>query len=110
MVLTLGLVGARSSLALVALFVVLSVGLYLARPDSSIGFVYGLDIDALLGSLWLAPAVAAVPLVLELGASPGEMQALGGLLGLAGMANYFLRPVYLLVYSLVAPLTDDTPA
>jgi hypothetical protein len=33
------------------------------------------------------------------GASPGEVQALGGLLGLVAMANYFFRPVYYAVYA-----------
>jgi len=105
MVLALGLAGATGSLVLVGLFLALSAGLYYSRPPSSVGTVYGLDVDALFETLWLAPAVAAVPVLVELGASPGEMQALGGLLGLVGMANYFLRPVYLLGYGLAASLT-----
>jgi hypothetical protein len=108
MVLSLGLVGATASPLLVVVFLALSAGLYYSRPDASVGYVYGLDVDGLLDALWLAPAVAAVPLLLELGATPGEMQALGGLLGLAGMANYFLRPVYLLAYGLVRSVTEKT--
>jgi len=50
---------------------------------------------------------AAVPLVLELGATPAEMEAMGGLLGLAGMVNYFLRPLYLVVYGIVIALTRE---
>ena len=42
--------------------------------------------------------VAAVAVVLFPEATAGEVQALGGLIGLAGMGNYFLRPVYRLVY------------
>jgi len=106
MVLALGVAGVQSTPALVGFLVVLSVGLYLTRPSISVGHVLKFDVDSLLRSLWLAPLVAALPLVVELGATPGEMQALGGLLGLAGMANYFLRPVYLLVYDVVEKLTD----
>lgn len=106
--LALGLAGATASLVLVGLLIALTAGLYRTRPSPSIGYVLGIDVDAVLESLWVAPAVAAVPLVVELGATPAEMQALGGLLGLAGMANYFLRPLYLLGYSVVASLTDGT--
>jgi hypothetical protein len=105
MVLALGLVGATATPLLVVVFLAFAVGLYYSRPDAAVGTVYGLDIDGLLDSLWLTPAVAALPLLVELGASPGEMQALGGILGLVGMANYFLRPVYLLAYDLAVSVT-----
>lgn len=104
-VLALGLVGARATPFIVAVCVGLACGLYLTRPDTELGGVLGVDIDGLLETLWLAPAVAAVPLVFELGATAAEMQALGGLLGLAGMVNYFLRPLYLVVYSVAAALS-----
>ncbi|WP_276273156.1 hypothetical protein [Haloarcula litorea] len=107
LLLALGLAGLAGSLALVALLGGLAAGLYLTRPDESrLGSVAGVDLDGLLASLWLAPAVAAVPVVLELGATPEEVQALGGLLGLTGMANYFLRPLYLIGYGLVRSATD----
>jgi len=99
--LALGFVGVPGSLALVALLLVLSVGLYLTRPTTDVGRRLGVDADSLLAALWLAPALAALPLAVEPGASTAEVQALGGLLGLVGMANYFLRPVYLLGYSAV---------
>jgi len=108
MVLSLGVVGATATPLLVVIFLALSAGLYYSRPDAAVGYVYGLDVDGLLDALWLAPAVAAVPLLLELGATPGEMQALGGLLGLAGMANYFLRPIYLLAYGLAKSVREKT--
>ena len=98
MLLALGVAGVPASLALVGFFLVLSVGLYLTRPEPSVGRVLGIDVDSLLSALWLAPALAALPLVLEPTASAEELQALGGLVGLVGMANYFLRPMYLLAY------------
>jgi hypothetical protein len=52
--------------------------------------------------LWLGPVAAAVVILASLDASPGEVQALGGLVGLAGMVNYFLRPIYHLLYTLSA--------
>ena len=103
-VLALGLVGARATPFIIVACVLLACGLSLTRPDTELGVVLDVDIDGLLETLWLAPAVAAVPLVFELGATAAEMQALGGLLGLAGMVNYFLRPLYLVVYSVVAAL------
>ncbi|MBX0322687.1 hypothetical protein EGH21_06550 [Halomicroarcula sp. F13] len=102
LLLALGVAGVPASLPLVVVLLALGGGLYLTRPDEGeVGFVLGVDADSLLDSLWLAPVLAAAPLVLELGATPEEVQALGGLLGLAGMLNYFLRPVYLLAYGLV---------
>jgi len=99
--LALGVAGVPGSLPLVALLLALGAGLYYTRPDGDAGQVLGIDLDGLLSALWLAPVLAALPVVLEPAASAEELQALGGIVGLAGMVNYFLRPVYLLVYSLV---------
>ena len=99
--LALGAAGVPASIPLFALLVVLSAGLYYTRPDAGVGRVAGIDVDGLLSTLWLAPALSALTIVFEPTASPAELQALGGLVGLAGMLNYFLRPVYLLAYSLV---------
>jgi len=97
--LALGVARATASLVLAAALLAIAGGLYLTRPSPSIGFVAGIDVDGVLSTLWVAPALAALPILLELGATPAELQALGGLVGLAGMANYFLRPLYLLVYA-----------
>ncbi|MFC7075388.1 hypothetical protein [Haloarcula halophila] len=96
----LSVVGVGASLPLAAGFVVLAVGLFLTRPETAAGRVLGVDIDLILRWLWLAMVLAAVPLVIRPTATPGEVQSFGGLLGLAGMANYFLRPLYLLGYDL----------
>ncbi|WP_262179363.1 hypothetical protein [Haloarcula laminariae] len=99
--LALGAAGVPASPALVVFLVALSAGLYYTRPDATAGRVLGLDVDSLLSALWLTPALAAVPVLLEPTASAEELGALGGVIGLVGMLNYFLRPVYLLGYSLV---------
>jgi len=104
--LALGAAGIPASPALLAFLLALSAGLYYTRPDASAGRVLGIDVDSLLATLWLAPALAALPVLLEPTASAEELQALGGLVGLAGMLNYFLRPMYLLGYSLVEAVQE----
>jgi hypothetical protein len=54
--------------------------------------------------LWTGPAIAAAVCLAFLGATPAELQALGGLAGLVGMSNYFLRPVYRTGHALVCRL------
>jgi hypothetical protein len=103
--LALGFAGVGGSYFLVASLVALGLVLYAVRPEShALGRVGGVNLDHLLDSLWVAFVVAALPLMFEPSATPAEVQALGGLLGLAGMANYFVRPLYLLAYSLVSSL------
>ncbi|MFC6975275.1 hypothetical protein ACFQL1_12455 [Halomicroarcula sp. GCM10025709] len=96
----LSLLGVGASLPLAAGLVVLAIGLFLTRPETTVGRVAGVDVDQILRWLWLALVLAAVPLVIRPTATPGEVQSLGGLVGLAGMANYFLRPLYLLGYDI----------
>ena len=86
--LALGAAGIPASLGLLVFLLVLSAGLYYTRTDADAGRVLGIDVDGLLSALWLAPALAALPVVLELTASAEELQALGGLVGLVGMLNY----------------------
>ena len=66
------------------------------------------DSHRYVADLWVGFVVAGVVVLPYLDASPGEVQALGGLVGLAGMANYFLRPVYYLVYRLAVRATNVT--
>lgn len=102
----LGVGGVGASLPVVVGFLALSGGLYALRPDPDrFGPVAGIHVGDILHSLWLAPLLVAAVLVVRLSATPGEVQAIGGLLGLAGMANYFLRPVYLLGYDLVSAVS-----
>lgn len=103
----LGVAGVGASLPIVLGLLALAAVLYAARPgENRFGPVAGVDVDGIVRSLWLAPLIAALPLLVRLSATPGEMQAIGGLLGLAGMANYFLRPVYLLGYDLVSAVRE----
>ncbi|GCF13675.1 hypothetical protein Harman_16100 [Haloarcula mannanilytica] len=104
----LGVAGVGASLPIVVALLVLAAVLYAARPDGNrLGPVAGVDVGGIVQSLWLAPLITALPLLVRLSATPGEMQAIGGLLGLAGMANYFLRPVYLLGYDLVSAVSES---
>jgi len=62
--------------------------------------VLGYDLGQHGAVLWAGPAVATLVCLVGLGTTHGELQALGGLVGLAGMGNYFLRPVYRAGYAL----------
>ena len=101
-----GLAGVGASLAVLVTLVVVAVGLFAFRDR--------LDVDAAVASqdpgdygtlLWTGPTIAAAVCLVFLGASPAELQALGGLVGLVGMANYFLRPVYRAVSAFVRRFT-----
>jgi len=109
LLIVLGTAGVGASLPLVAGLLALAGALYAARPEERpVGTVLRVDVDAILARLWLAPIVGVVPLVVELGATPAEVQALGGLIGLLGMANYFLRPLYFIGLDLVRPVVRRT--
>lgn len=90
-----GLAGIGSSPVIVVALLVLAVGLFALRtrvPDGPT--VLHRDLGAYGRIAWAGPAVAAAVCLAFLNASPAELRALGGLVGLLGMANYFLRPVY----------------
>ncbi|MFB6310623.1 MAG: hypothetical protein ABEH64_05500 [Salinirussus sp.] len=94
-----GVVGLGSSPLLVLGLALGSVGLYAVRDRiGNIGLIGDVNVGAILRVSWVGSVIGTVLALLVLGASPGELQATGGLCGLAGMANYFLRPVYSLVY------------
>jgi hypothetical protein len=85
--------------------VLLAVGALLAavRPAiADLPLVAGHDVGRYTKELWLGPVVAVVMVpLLAPGATAGELQSIGGLAGLVGMLNYFLRPIYFSVYGLV---------
>lgn len=96
-----GVLGIAAGPMLFAPLLAATVALYLARdafprvepfPDWALA-----DLG---GDLWLAPLVAASAMAVAPNASPGELQTIGGLLGLVGILNYFLRPLYRFVIRL----------
>jgi len=98
---TAGTAGVTGSLALVVALVLVGVGLYLLSEQVAAAEPgFGLDPRVVAADVWLGPFLAAAVVGFYLGASAGEVQALGGLVGLVGMLNYFLRPFYHLVYGL----------
>jgi hypothetical protein len=97
-----GLAGFGASVGLAGVLLVLAGGLSSLRERLSGGpTAAGHDLGAYGAVLWVAPLTAAAVSLLFLGATPGELLTLGGVLGLAGMVNYFLRPVYRAGYSVV---------
>lgn len=57
-------------------------------------------------TLWIGPLVATVVLVFFLDATPGELKTLGAVVGLLGMFNYLLRPVYFFVGDVLTRFTS----
>ncbi|MEF8936522.1 MAG: hypothetical protein V5A32_01095 [Halovenus sp.] len=64
--------------------------------------VVGYDLGLYGRDCWIGAAVGSAITLAFLGASSGELRALGGLAGLVGMVNYFLRPLYLYVATLLS--------
>lgn len=95
-----GLAGLGGSLPLAFALLAAAVLLFLVREQlESMGQVGWIQLGVLCRVAWIGPAIPGVLLLGAGGASPGELQALGGLCGLLGMLNYFLRPVYGILYA-----------
>jgi len=93
-----GLAGIGGSVALVVAALGVAGGLYAVRERlRAAPRVARHDLGSHGETLWTSGVVAAAVFALGLTATPGELRALGGIVGLAGMANYFLRPVYRLL-------------
>jgi len=95
-----GTAGVAASLPLVLASVVLAGVTRVVTDAVEVPATDGVTVRTVATDLWIGPALAAVVLVLWLDATPGEVQALGGMVGLVGMLNYFLRPFYHLIYGL----------
>jgi hypothetical protein len=101
-----GLAGFGSSLGLVVAVLGVAVALFGLRtrvPDGPT--ILDRELGAYVRVLWVGPTLAAAVCLAFLGATPPELQALGGLVGLLGMTNYFLRPVYRLGSALLGHVT-----
>jgi hypothetical protein len=93
-----GFAGISGSLLLVVAALLVAGGLYAVRDRlEAAPRVATHDLGYYGEALWMSGIVAAAVFVLGLSATPGELRALGGIVGLVGMANYFLRPVYRLL-------------
>ncbi|WP_459193325.1 hypothetical protein [Halosimplex sp. J119] len=103
---TAGTAGVGGSIPLALALAIVGGGLYFVATNVDGSPGGGLDAREVATDLWVGPLVAAVVVVLWFGTSPGEIQALGGLVGLVGMLNYFLRPFYHLVYGVVDRLAN----
>lgn len=104
-------VGLGGSLPVAAAFALLAAAAFGARERlADVGWVGGFAVGRHLRTAWVAPTLAATTALLGFGTTPGELQALGGLLGLVGMANYFLRPMYLGAYSMALSVLDRVGA
>lgn len=57
-------------------------------------------------TLWIGPALATGVLLIYGDLTAGELQTVGALIGLAGMVNYLLRPVYTVLGSLAARVSS----
>lgn len=100
------LLGLGGSLSLAAVLAVVAAVLFAARDSlPTLDPIYGHDVSVYIDDLWASPALGALVVLVFLGASPDELQALGGLAGALGMGNYFFRPVYLAGASLVRRVT-----
>ncbi|MFB6183558.1 MAG: hypothetical protein ABEI96_03300 [Haloarculaceae archaeon] len=98
----IGAAGIGASLPLAAAGVVVTGATYVLVDRSSPDRLGLLDRYADRRLLWAIPALATVVVLGWLGATPGELQTLGGVVGLLGMANYFLRPIYHLLSDVLA--------
>lgn len=89
---SLGLGGDLSLAGLLAVFGL--AGLALRARLGAVGRVRGRPMGWYLRALPLGPLVAALLIAVYPGTTPDELEAVGGMVGLVAMLNYFLRPLY----------------
>ncbi|QSG08165.1 hypothetical protein [Halapricum desulfuricans] len=96
--------GFGASLALAVVAVGLTVLAFLAREAiRTLAPVPWLQLH--FETVWVGAAVAALVLVAFAGVTPAELQTLGAVVGLLGLFNYLLRPIYLTLGSVLTRVT-----
>lgn len=98
-----GVAGIGSSLPFLGALVVLTAVCGVLRSRlAELPRVVGHNLGTYGQDLWLGPLVGLVVVgAIAPSASAAELQALGGIAGLVGMVNYFIRPLYFVVVSLL---------
>lgn len=93
----LGWLGIGPSLMLVFGLILAAVGLFLGWQNAD-------EYSQYISGLWLGPVIAAIATIyaLIIRASPGELQAIGGIAGIIGVINMLMRPVYRILHYIVA--------
>jgi hypothetical protein len=98
--------GIGPSAVLAVVLALLGLGALAVREQlASLPTTIGYDLGRYGQDLWLAGLLAALVVVAGPATAPAELQALGGIIGIVGMANYFLRPILLTLRSIVRRLT-----
>jgi len=101
------LLGVATGTVLFAVLLAGTVALYLARDAiPRVERCPGWALSDLGGDLWLAPLFAASAVIAAPDATPGELQSIGGLVGLVALVVYFLRPLVRLVVRLWLRFSD----
>lgn len=91
-----GLLDVGATVFTAAALASLAGALWLIREElRALPSFVGYDLGWYARDSYLGALVGAAVVLVSLGASPAELQALGGISGFLGMVNYFLRPVYL---------------
>lgn len=94
--------GVGATLWLAAVLGGLTGSLWAVRePLGELPTVVGYDVGEHARDGWVGTALGTAVVVLTLGAPAVELQAFGGLAGLIGMVNYFVRPLYLFLVAAI---------
>jgi hypothetical protein len=101
LVIPVGFVGLSPGVLVTLLLFAIGGALYVGRDTLR---EYGLP-----DVLWVGAVIGGLVMLVGtlIDASPGELQTLGGLVGLVGVANSLLRPIYELAYAGVQRLRQS---
>lgn len=103
------LLGAGATTQVAGGLVLISGALWLVRNLlAGLPTVVGYDLGWYARDCWIGTLLGAAIVLSFHGALAAELQALGGLAGLLGMVNYFVRPLYLYVGANLRRLVQGT--